>query len=239
MRIIPAIDIIEGKCVRLVQGDFSQKTIYHDSPLELARQFEKMGFRYLHLVDLDGAKAKKVINLKILEQITEQTSLQVDFGGGVQSDEDIEKVFQAGAKQITAGSIAIQNPKLVEKWLDKYGPERIILGADVREEFIAISGWQETTTQTITDFLQFYQKKGIQYVICTDVSKDGLLQGTSLRLYEKITQLFPSLKIIASGGISSLQDLLALKKLNINGAIIGKAFYEGKIFIDDLQIFFN
>lgn len=229
MRIIPAIDIIEGKCVRLTQGDYAQKKIYNENPLEVAQQFEAAGFRYLHLVDLDGAKAKKVINLKVLEQIARQTSLQIDFGGGVQSDEDLEKVFNAGAKQITAGSIAIRNPDLVQKWIDTYGAERIILGADVRGEQIAVSGWQEVASQSLWEFLDFYEKKGIQYVICTDVSKDGLLQGTATHLYQKILQKFPTLKLIASGGVASLQDIEALQNIGVKGVIIGKAIYEGKI----------
>jgi phosphoribosylformimino-5-aminoimidazole carboxamide ribotide isomerase len=237
MRIIPAIDIIEGKCVRLTQGDYNQKKIYNENPLEVAKQFESAGFRYLHLVDLDGAKAKKVINLKVLEQITSQTALHIDFGGGVQSDEDLQKVFEAGAKQITAGSIAIRNPDLVQKWIDVYGAERIILGADVRNEKIAVSGWQEVVSQSIWDFLDFYEKKGIQYVICTDVSKDGLLQGTATSLYQKILQKSSSLKLIASGGVASLQDIEALQNIGVEGVIIGKAIYEGKISLQALKIF--
>ncbi len=237
MRIIPAIDIIDGKCVRLTQGDYAQKKIYNENPLEIAKQFEAAGFRYLHLVDLDGAKAKKVINLKVLEQIASQTSLHIDFGGGVQSDEDLQKVFKAGAKQITAGSIAIRNPDLVQKWIDSYGTEQIILGADVRNEQIAVSGWQEVARQSLWEFLDFYEKKGIQYVICTDVNKDGLLQGTATNLYEKILRKFPRLKLIASGGVASLQDIQALQRIGVEGVIIGKAIYEAKISLQTLKSF--
>ncbi|MCS6795318.1 MAG: 1-(5-phosphoribosyl)-5-[(5-phosphoribosylamino)methylideneamino]imidazole-4-carboxamide isomerase [Raineya sp.] len=239
MRIIPAIDIIEGKCVRLTQGDYSQKKIYNENPLEIAKMFENEGFRYLHLVDLDGAKAKKVINLKVLEEIASKTSLQIDFGGGVQTDEDLQKVFEAGAKQVTAGSIAVRNPAKVLEWLGKYGAERIILGADVRNECIAMNGWQETSTQDIWEFLDFYQKQGIQYVICTDVSKDGLLQGTAIELYEKILQKFPQLKLIASGGVSNLQDIEILQKIGLEGVIIGKAIYEKRISLQELNTFLS
>jgi len=234
VRFIPAIDIIEGKCVRLTQGDYSQKTIYNENPLEVAKSFEAAGLEYLHLVDLDGAKQKKVINYKVLEEIASKTSLKIDFGGGVQSDEDIEKVFEAGAKQITAGSIALKNPDLLDAWIGRYGSEKIILGADVKNEYIAVGGWEETSQTHILDFLEKYTVKGIRYVICTDISKDGLLQGASVALYQKIRQRFPELYLIASGGVSSMQDLHELEQNDLEGAIIGKAIYEGKISLEEL-----
>lgn len=235
MRFIPAIDIIEGKCVRLTQGDYSQKKIYNENPLEVAKSFEDAGLQYLHLVDLDGAKQKKVVNYAVLEQIASKTSLQIDFGGGVQTDEDIKKVFEAGAKQITGGSIAVKNPELFESWIERYGSERIILGADVKNEKIAVGGWEETSAIHIFDFLEKYLAKGIKYVICTDISKDGLLQGTSLELYQKILKKFPDIHLVASGGVSSLQDLEDLQKNGLEGAIIGKAIYEGKISLQQLS----
>ncbi len=234
MRFIPAIDIIDGKCVRLTQGDYSQKKIYNENPVEVAKSFENAGLQYLHLVDLDGAKQKKVVNYKVLEQIASQTSLKIDFGGGVQSNEDIQKVFDAGAKQITGGSIAVKNPDLFESWIERYGSEKIILGADVKNEKIAVGGWEETSELHIFDFLEKYLAKGIRYVICTDISKDGLLQGTSLELYQKILKKFPDIHLIASGGVSCMQDLDDLQKNGLEGAIIGKAIYEEKISLEEL-----
>ncbi|GAB4126947.1 MAG: 1-(5-phosphoribosyl)-5-[(5-phosphoribosylamino) methylideneamino]imidazole-4-carboxamide isomerase [Raineya sp.] len=234
MRIIPAIDLIEGKCVRLTQGDYTQKTIYNEDPLAVAQMFEDAGLQYLHLVDLDGAKQKKVINLNVLEKIAKYTKLHIDFGGGVQSDEDIEKVFEAGAKQVTGGSIAVRNPEMFDNWLQKYGADRIILGADVKNEQIAISGWAEVSHLPILKFLQSYQEKGIKYVICTDISKDGLLQGTAKELYAKIQEHFPDLQLIASGGVSSIQDIRDLAQQGLAGVIIGKAIYENKIKLSEL-----
>ncbi|KOY86234.1 1-(5-phosphoribosyl)-5-[(5-phosphoribosylamino)methylideneamino] imidazole-4-carboxamide isomerase [bacterium 336/3] len=234
VRFIPAIDIIDGKCVRLTQGDYSQKKIYNENPVEVAKSFENAGLQYLHLVDLDGAKQKKVVNYKVLEQIASQTSLKIDFGGGVQSNEDIQKVFDAGAKQITGGSIAVKNPDLFESWIERYGSEKIILGADVKNEKIAVGGWEETSELHIFDFLEKYLAKGIRYVICTDISKDGLLQGTSLELYQKILKKFPDIHLIASGGVSCMQDLDDLQKNGLEGAIIGKAIYEEKISLEEL-----
>jgi phosphoribosylformimino-5-aminoimidazole carboxamide ribotide isomerase len=234
VRFIPAIDIIDGKCVRLTQGDYSQKTIYNENPLEVAKSFEDAGLQYLHLVDLDGAKQKKVVNYKVLEQIASQTALNIDFGGGVQSDEDIQRVFDAGAKQITGGSIAVKNPDLFESWIKRYGSEKIILGADVKNEKIAVGGWEETSELHIFDFLEKYLAKGIRYIICTDISKDGLLQGTSVELYQKILKKFPDIHLIASGGVSCMQDLDDLQKNGLEGAIIGKAIYEGKIGLNQL-----
>ena len=237
MRIIPAIDLIEGKCVRLTQGDYAQRKIYNENPLEVAKAFEDAGLRYLHLVDLDGAKAKKVVNHAVLERIATHTSLQIDFGGGVQSEQDLKTVFEAGAQQVTGGSIAVRQPELFEQWLRRYGSDKIILGADVKEGFIAISGWQELSQQPIEDFLEGYQQKGVQYVICTDISKDGLLAGTSLNLYAVLRKKFPDLSLIASGGVSNLDDLEKLQALRMEGAIIGKALYEGAIRLQDLQRF--
>lgn len=235
MRIIPAIDLIDGKCVRLTQGDYTQKTIYNEDPLAVAQMFEEAGLQYLHLVDLDGAKQKKVVNLNVLKQITKHTNLHIDFGGGVQSDEDIEKVFEAGAKQVTGGSIAVRNPEMFEKWLQKYGADRIILGADVKNEQIAISGWAEISHLPIIRFLETYQAKGVKYVVCTDISKDGLLQGTAKELYQKIQTHCPNIKLIASGGVSSMQDVKELAKQGLEGVIIGKAIYENKVTLQELS----
>jgi phosphoribosylformimino-5-aminoimidazole carboxamide ribotide isomerase len=237
MEIIPAIDIIDGKCVRLSQGDYTQKKEYSAQPMEIARQYEAAGIRRLHLVDLDGAKQKKVVNLAVLEKIATGTNLHIDFGGGVQSDEDIEQVYNAGAQQVTAGSIAVKNPELVEQWLQKYGSEKLILGADVKGEKIAISGWEEESDHDLIPFLQEYRQKGFQYVICTDISKDGMLQGPAFSLYNKIQNALPEMKVIASGGVSHTEDLRQLQKNNVFGVIIGKAIYEGKIQLKDLQEF--
>ncbi len=237
IKIIPAIDIIDGKCVRLTKGDYNQKTVYNEHPLEVAKEFEANGIRYLHLVDLDGAKAKHIVNYKVLETIASKTNLVIDFGGGIKSDEDIRIAFESGANQITGGSIAVKNQPLFESWIQKYDAEKIILGADVKAEKIAVGGWLETTSIDLFDFLKDYQKKGIQYVICTDIAKDGALQGTSLDLYKKITNQFPELKLIASGGVTSLGEIEKLITLNVHGAIIGKAIYEGKISLKALQRF--
>lgn len=232
MHFIPAIDIIDGQCVRLTQGDYQQKKVYHESPLVVAQQFEAAGIQRLHLVDLDGAKAKRIINYKVLEQIATHTNLHIDFGGGIKSDEDIHIAFESGAHQITGGTVAVKNKSLFLNWLARYGAEKIILGADIRNEQVAISGWQEQTAIDLFDFLADYQQKGIRYVICTDISKDGLLQGSAIKLYQKIRQQFPDLHLIASGGISSHQELKALETLGVYGAIVGKAIYEGKIIMN-------
>lgn len=237
MYIIPAIDIIGGKCVRLTQGDYNQKKEYHDSPLEMAKRFEDAGIKRLHLVDLDGAKAKKIINSEVLKSIASGTSLQVDFGGGVQSDEDIALAFELGAHQLTGGSIAVKNPSLFESWIAKYGGEKIILGADAKDRKIAISGWEETTSMDLIDFIKEYHAKGISYVICTDVAKDGLLQGPSVDLYKEIMQEIPNIKLIASGGVSHVKDLEELQKSGVYGAIVGKAYYEGRISLEELAAF--
>jgi phosphoribosylformimino-5-aminoimidazole carboxamide ribotide isomerase len=236
-QLIPAIDLINGQCVRLTQGDYGQKTVYSEDPLEIAKAFEGAGIQRLHLVDLDGAKAKKIVNAAVLERIASNTSLHIDFGGGVQSDEMIDTAFSAGAAQITAGSIAVRNPALVCEWLQKYGSEKIILGADAQDEMIAVSGWQENSNISVFDFLKDYTSKGAKYVISTDVAKDGLLQGPSFDLYEKIQALSPSLSVIASGGVACMEDLVRLREMNLFGVIVGKAFYEGRISLADLAKF--
>jgi len=235
MHIIPAIDIIDGKCVRLTKGDYNQKKEYNSNPLEVAQEFEQAGLKRLHLVDLDGAKAKKVVNLDVLKTISNQTNLTIDFGGGVQSTEDINAVFEAGANQITGGSIAVKNESLFTEWIQEFGGEKIILGADVKDEKIAIHGWQESSDKHIFDFLDHYLAKGLKYVICTDVSKDGALQGTANDLYENIIKRFPEIKLIASGGVSNLDDLKILKEMNLYGAIVGKAIYEKRINLSDFK----
>jgi phosphoribosylformimino-5-aminoimidazole carboxamide ribotide isomerase len=237
MHIIPAIDLIGGKCVRLSQGDYSSKKEYHDDPLEMARRFEGVGIQRLHLVDLDGAKAKKIINADVLERICAGTSLKVDFGGGIQADEEIEKAFALGAKQVTGGSIAVKNPTLFESWISSYGAEKIILGADAKNKKIAVGGWKETTSVDLIPFIKAYFEKGISYVICTDVAKDGLLQGPSVELYQEILQEIPGLKLIASGGVSSVKDLEELEKIGVYGTIVGKAYYEGRVTLEELASF--
>lgn len=237
IQIIPAIDLIDGHCVRLTQGDYSQKKIYNENPLEVAKSFEDAGITRLHLVDLDGAKQKRIINHKILELIATKTNLHIDFGGGVQSDEMIEIAFNSGAKQVTGGSVAVKNPALFENWLQTYGGEKIILGADARDEKIAISGWEEATTESIYDFVGEYIKKGAKYAISTDVAKDGLLQGPSFDLYQNLQDQFPDLQIIASGGVAEFNDIVKLNDMNIFGVIVGKAIYEGRVTLKQLAEF--
>ena len=235
MRIIPAIDIIDGKCVRLSKGDYNTKKIYNENPVEVAKLFEAHGIQYLHLVDLDGAKSSKIVNHKILEQIATQTSLKIDFGGGLKSDEDLKIAFESGANQITGGSIAVKNPDLFQEWITKYGAEKIILGADANNEKVAISGWLEDSNQDLVPFIQNYQSKGIQYVICTDIAKDGMLEGPSFELYKKILMQIPNLKLIASGGISTFDELPKLAEMGCEGTIIGKAIYENRITLKQLE----
>jgi phosphoribosylformimino-5-aminoimidazole carboxamide ribotide isomerase len=237
MQIIPAIDIIDGKCVRLTQGDYKQKKIYNEHPLEVAKAFEDAGIQRLHLVDLDGAKAKRIINYKVLEQLAASTGLWIDFGGGLKSDEDIRIAFDSGAKQVTGGTVAVKQPALFESWLSRYGGDKIILGADVQDGKIAVSGWQEKSELGLFGFLEDYTQKGVQYAICTDISKDGLLQGTALELYQQIRAQYPQLNIIASGGVVSMNELEQLQDMGCFGAIIGKAIYEGKISLNELQQF--
>lgn len=237
MEIIPAIDIIEGKCVRLTQGDYNQKKEYADNPAAMALRFEAAGIKRLHVVDLEGAKAQKPVNLDSLRAITAQTNLTVDFGGGVKSETSLEAVLTAGASQVTAGSIAAKNPELVAQWIARYGADKIILGADVKDEQIAINGWQEDSGLDLFGFLEGFIQQGVAYCICTDVSKDGLLQGPSFALYQKIMDRFPGLKLIASGGVASMDDLVELKALGVYGTIVGKAYYEGRITLEELAQF--
>lgn len=237
MRIIPAIDIIDGKCVRLSQGDYNSKKIYNESPLEVAKEFQDHGIEYLHLVDLDGAKSKHIVNHKVLEEIASKTALKIDFGGGLKSDEDLKIAFECGASQITGGSIATKDPERFFSWLDKFGSEKIILGADARDRKVVISGWIEDSGEDLLPFIQKYNAKGVQYVICTDVSKDGMLQGPSFDLYEEILAENKDLALIASGGIAGFDDLPRLQEIGCEGAIIGKAIYEGKISLKQLEKF--
>lgn len=235
--IIPAIDIIDGKCVRLTQGDYAQKTIYNENPLEVALEFESIGITRLHLVDLDGAKLGKVVNYKVLEKIAGKTKLSIDFGGGIKTDDDIETVYNYGADLATIGSIAVKNKELFFSWIKKYGAEKIFLGADVKNEKIAVGGWLETTNVSIYDFIEENLTEGIKYVFCTDISKDGLLQGPSIDLYKNMLSKFPSLNLTASGGVSKLDDLVELKNIGCSSAIVGKAIYEGRITMNELKTF--
>lgn len=235
MRIIPAIDIIEGKCVRLSKGDYATKKIYNESPLEVAKEFEAHGIKYLHLVDLDGAKSKHIVNHKVLEQIAVQTKLNIDFGGGLKRDEDLRIAFESGAKQVTGGSIAVKDKEVFLGWLAQYGADKIILGADAKDEKVAVSGWLEESKEDLVPFIQGYQKNGIAYVICTDISKDGMLEGPSFELYRKILNKVPNLKLIASGGISTFDELPKLAEMGCEGTIIGKAIYENRIRLKQLE----
>lgn len=234
MKIIPAIDIIDGKCVRLSKGDYETKKIYNENPLEVAKEFENFGIKYLHLVDLDGAKSKHLINQKVLEAIAKETSLEIDFGGGLKTLEDIEIAFNSGAKQITIGSIAVQNPDFCFNLIEKYGPEKIILGADCENRKIKTSGWLEESQIDVVDLILQYKNKGIKNVICTDISKDGMLQGASDELYTEIIDK-TNVQLIASGGISCIEDVEQMKKTGCSGTIIGKAIYEGRISLQQLQ----
>lgn len=236
MRIIPAIDIIEGKCVRLSKGDYDTKKIYNESPLEVAKEFEAHGIEYLHLVDLDGAKSKHIVNHKVLEKIASNTNLKIDFGGGLKTDEDLRIAFESGANQITGGSIAVKDRETFISWINKYGPEKIILGADAKDEMVAVSGWMEESQEELVPFIQGYQEVGIRGVICTDISKDGMLEGPSFDLYRKILEeCGPQLLLIASGGISTFDELPKLAELGCEGTIIGKAIYENRISLKQLE----
>jgi len=243
MRIIPAIDIIDGKCVRLTKGDYNTKKVYNKNPLEVAKMFEDSGIEFLHVVDLDGAKASHIVNYKILEQIATKTNLNIDFGGGLKSNEDLKIAFDSGAKQITGGSIAVKNSTMFESWIEIYGSGKIILGADCDNEKIAVAGWQEQSDLEVIPFIKSYQSKGIKYVICTDISKDGMLEGPSFNLYKRILnkchseQSEESIKLIASGGVSTFSELPKLKELGCEGVIIGKAIYENRIGLKQLEEF--
>ncbi|APG59479.1 1-(5-phosphoribosyl)-5-[(5-phosphoribosylamino)methylideneamino]imidazole-4-carboxamide isomerase [Christiangramia salexigens] len=235
MRIIPAIDIIEGKCVRLSKGDYNTKKIYNENPLEVAKSFEDHGINSLHLVDLDGAKSSHIVNYKILEQIASKTNLNVDFGGGLKSDKDLEIAFESGANQVTGGSIAVKDAEIFNNWIKKYGNDKIILGADAKNRKIAVSGWLEDSDKEIIPFIRNYERNGIKYVICTDISKDGMLQGPSFKLYEEILDETDNINLIASGGISKFDELPALAELGCEGVIIGKAIYENRISLKQLE----
>jgi len=237
MRLIPAIDIIDGKCVRLSKGDYDTKKIYNENPLEVAKEFENHGIKYLHLVDLDGAKSKHIVNHRVLERIATNTNLKIDFGGGLKSDEDLHIAFESGARQITGGSIAVKDPVTFSRWIKKYGSDKVILGADANNEKVAISGWQEESNEELIPFVLNYQEKGITYVICTDISKDGMLQGPSFDLYMKILEKTTNIKLIASGGISCFEELPKLAELGCEGTIIGKAIYENRISLKQLEEF--
>jgi phosphoribosylformimino-5-aminoimidazole carboxamide ribotide isomerase len=237
IEIIPAIDIIEGKCVRLSKGDYDSKKVYNENPVEVAKEFEANGISRLHVVDLDGATSHHIVNYRILEKIASQTSLIIDFGGGIKSDEDLRIAFESGAKMITGGSIAVKEPELFTQWINKYGSDKIILGADVKNKMIAVNGWKEGTELELMTFLGEYIEKGIQKVICTDIDCDGMLQGPSTALYNEILQKFPSTYLIASGGVSCIDDIIKLEEAKVPAVIFGKALYEGKIQLKDLKIF--
>jgi phosphoribosylformimino-5-aminoimidazole carboxamide ribotide isomerase len=235
LTIIPAIDLIDGKCVRLSKGDYAQKKIYNEDPLEVALKFLDSGLKRLHLVDLDGAKANHVINWKVLEKIASKTSLTIDYGGGIKTDKDIQIVFESGAEIATIGSVAVKNRELFFGWLIKYGAEKIILGADVNFNKIAVAGWLETTELDIFQFLEDYLNQGVKHVLCTDISKDGMLEGTSMPLYKDIMSRFDNINLIASGGVTHIDELYQLDEIGVSGAIIGKAIYEGKITLSELK----
>ncbi len=235
MRIIPAIDIIDAKCVRLSKGDYGTKKIYNENPLEVAKEFEAHGIEYLHLVDLDGAKSKHIVNHKVLELIASKTNLKIDFGGGLKTDKDLKIAFESGADQVTGGSIAVKDPVTFTSWIQKFGTDKIILGADANNEKIAVSGWQEESNKELIPFINEYQKQGVTYVICTDISKDGMLQGPSFELYQRILKETNNIKLIASGGISTFDELPKLAEIGCEGTIIGKAIYENRISLKQLE----
>ena len=235
IELIPAIDIINGQCVRLTKGDYDQKTVYSNSPAEVAKEFEQLGFQRLHVVDLDGAKSKHIVNSAVLSQITTETSLTTDYGGGIKTDEDIEKAFAAGASMVTVGSIAVTQPELFIGWLKKYGAERMILGADVRNGKISINGWKEDSEEDLLPFLQKYIEAGVKTVLCTEISKDGTLQGPAIELYKRVMEKYPQLHLIASGGVACMDDIKALEAAGIPAVVFGKAIYEGRIDLKELM----
>lgn len=237
MRIIPAIDILNGKCVRLTQGDFNKMKVYKGDPLEVAMEFQHADFEYLHLIDLDGAKKGKVVNWKIINELQEKTALLIDFGGGVKTEEDVERLLELDVSQINIGSLAIREPELFKDWLKRYGADNFILGADVWDENVMIHGWLESSDLRLFELVQDYMDHGLHYLTCTDIKADGMLKGPNFALYEKLKERFPKLKITASGGISSIEDLSYLKKIGMDGAIIGKAIYEQKLKLEDLKLF--
>jgi phosphoribosylformimino-5-aminoimidazole carboxamide ribotide isomerase len=235
IEIIPAIDLIGGKCVRLSQGDYNQQTVYNENPLEVALMFESAGIKRLHLVDLDGAKARHIVNHRVLKLISSKTNLVIDFGGGLKSDEDLKIVFECGASMVTGGSIAVKQPDIFQGWLEKYGSDKIILGADAMNGMISVSGWQENTSISVIDFISGYYDKGVRKVISTDISRDGMLTGPSLGLYGEIQKKVPGIEIIASGGVASIDDIIELADMGIPGVITGKAIYEGRITLDEIK----
>lgn len=235
IELIPAIDIIDGKCVRLTKGDYGQKKVYNDDPVAQAKEFEKLGMRRLHVVDLDGAKAKHVVNVDVLRGITAATGLKVDFGGGIKSDDDIEKAFAAGASLVTIGSIAVSQPDTFMRWLDRYGADKVILGADVRNGLVSINGWKEDTSEKLLPFLARYVKAGVKNVLCTEISRDGTLSGPSTDLYREVMEAFPGIHLIASGGVGRNEDIIELDEAGIPAVVFGKAWYEGKINLEELK----
>lgn len=237
IELIPAIDIIDGKCVRLSQGDYNTRKVYNENPLEVAKEFEANGIRRLHVVDLDGAKSSHVVNYRILDMIASRTSLIIDFGGGIKTDEDLLIAFENGAQMVTLGSIAVKKPDLFKKWLQQHGSEKIILGADVKDNHISINGWKEESQQELMPFLTDYTNEGVRKVLCTDISRDGMLQGPSIELYKRMMKEFPEMHLIASGGVSCLQDIIDLNEARIPAVVFGKALYEGRITLKDLNRF--
>lgn len=237
IEIIPAIDVIEGKCVRLSQGDYDTKKVYNEDPLEVAKEFEANGIRRLHLVDLDGAASRHIVNYRVLERIATHTSLVIDFGGGIKSDEDLRIAFECGAQMVTGGSIAVKDPQRFSHWLVVYGSERIILGADVKGRQIAVNGWKDKSERELLPFLGDYVDKGIRKVICTDIDCDGMLEGPSVDLYKEVLERFPELYLIASGGVGRVDDIIALNEMKVSGVVFGKALYEGRISLKDLRVF--
>ena len=235
IELIPAIDIINGQCVRLTKGDYDQKTVYSDSPAKVAAEFEAIGFKRLHVVDLDGAKSKHIVNSQVLRDITTATGLSVDFGGGIKTDEDIETAFECGAQMVTVGSIAVTHPDVFIAWLEKYGPDRLILGADVRNGKISINGWKEDSTEDLLPFLRKYVDAGVKNVLCTEISKDGTLAGPAIGLYQQVMKEYPMLHLVASGGVSSIDDITALDVAGIPAVVFGKAIYEGRINLKELM----
>ena len=234
IELIPAIDIIDGQCVRLTKGDYDQKTVYSNSPATMAREFELLGFKRLHMVDLDGAKSKHIVNSQVLKSCATETRLRIDFGGGIKTDDDIRKAFSSGAEMVTVGSVAVTSPDLFMGWLEKYGAERMILGADVRHGKISINGWKEDSTEDLLPFLKKYVDAGVRNVLCTEISKDGTLQGPAVDLYSEVMEAYPQLHLIASGGVSSADDIAALNRAGIPAVVFGKAIYEGRINLKDL-----
>lgn len=234
MLLIPAIDIIGGRCVRLTKGDYATEKVYSHDPVMIAKEMEALGFKRLHVVDLDGARSRHIVNIEVLTRITAETSLVVDFGGGIKSEDDLQKAFDAGAHMVTLGSIAVKEPELVLQWLQRFGAERIVLGADVRDGYVSINGWKEESAIALMPFLESYLSKGISHVLCTDISRDGMLAGPSTELYKSIMQAFPQCQLIASGGVSSIDDIRALEAAHVPAAVFGKAIYEGRIDLQDL-----